>query len=105
MPSFFERAWDEPRGDAYDAWGTCVYHFEVDDQSYPERQLEVYSSGDVLAYDREHADLAYGGLGDQPLVEDEDEDEDEDEWRPFEITADELEEAWRRAKRRNRGPG
>ncbi|NVB81258.1 MAG: hypothetical protein HOV81_22875 [Kofleriaceae bacterium] len=95
MPRFFKRAWEEPRGDQYDAWGTCVYYLQVDEQSYPERQLEVYSSGDVLAYDREHWSDEYGGLGDQPLDED-------DEWLACTSTAEEFEAAWASAKPRNR---
>ena len=92
-----KRAWDESRGDLHDDWGTSVWYFQLDDECYPERQLEIYSSGDVLAYDRKHAHDEYGGLGDQPL--------DDEEWTAFEITADEFVSAWTSVKPRNRPTG
>jgi hypothetical protein len=94
MSRFFRRAWDERRGDQHDSWGTSVWYFDLDEERYPSRQLVVYSSGDTLAYDREHLDDEYGGLGDQAL--------EGDEWSGLEITADEFEAAWKSAKPRNR---
>lgn len=94
MSRFFKRAWDEPRGDEHPDWGHTVWYFQLDDERYPERQLEIYASGDALAYDGEHVDDEYGGLGDQPL--------DDEEWLAFEITAEEFETAWNRVKPRNR---
>jgi hypothetical protein len=95
MPQYFKRAWDEPRGDGYHAWGTSVWYLEVDNDHYPVRQIEMYQSGDVLTYDQTHLADDYGMLGDQAL-------EGEDEWRPFEITADEFEAAWHSVKPQNR---
>ena len=95
MPRFLKRPWNESRGDQHASWGTSVWYFDLDEERYAKRQLEVYASGDTLAYDREHPNDAYGGLSDQPL--------DGDEWSALEITADEFEAAWRSAQPRNRG--
>lgn len=94
MPRFFKRNWDESRGDECDAWGTSIWYFQLDDEGYPERQLEIYSSGDALAYDRQHLDDKYGGLRDQPI--------DVEEWCAFEITREEFDAAWNAAEPRNR---
>ena len=94
MARFVKRSWDESRGDNHDAWGTSIWYLQLDDEGYPERQLEIYSSGDALAYDRQHLDDEYGGLGDQPL--------DIEEWVTFEVTSQEFETAWTAAKPRNR---
>jgi hypothetical protein len=92
---YFKRTWNEPRGDSYDGWGTSVWYFELDEARNPVRQIEMYESGDLLAYDGTQLDDEYGGLGDQAL-------EGEDEWKPVEITEDEFEAAWRSVKPRNR---
>ena len=94
MARFFRRTWHESRGDQHDDWGTSIWYLQLDGERCPERQLEIYSSGDVLAYDRAHLDDEYGGLGDQPLAD--------QEWNAFEITAEEFENAWRQARPRNR---
>lgn len=91
---YFKRRWNESRGDHHDAWGTSLWYLQLDDAGYPERQLEVYESGDTLAYDEALLDDEYGGLGDQPL--------DLREWHDFEITPQEFEIAWSTAKPRNR---
>lgn len=95
MSRFFKRPWDECRGDAYEAWGTSVWYFELDDERYPVRQIEIYESGDVLTYDQTHLDDEYGGLGEAAL-------DGEEEWKPFEIAEHEFDSAWRSAKPRNR---
>jgi hypothetical protein len=94
MPRFFKRHWSESRGDEYDHWGTSTWYVEVGDDLYPTRQLEVYESGDSLAYDATHVADEYGGLGDQPV--------EGAEWERFEILAVEFEAAWQAAIRRNR---
>jgi hypothetical protein len=94
VPRFFKRQWSESRGDEHDDWGTSTWYIEVGDDLYPKRQLEVYESGDCLAYDATHLDDEYGGLGDQPL--------DGAEWDDFAIRADEFEAAWSRSRPRNR---
>ena len=34
---FYERAWDEPRGDQHDDWGTSIWYFAVDDDGWAVR--------------------------------------------------------------------
>jgi hypothetical protein len=94
MARFFKREWSERRGGEYDRWGTSTWYFEVGEDLYPKRQLELYESGDSLGYDGTHLNDEYGGLGDQPL--------EGAEWDAFEISADEFESAWTGAKLRNR---
>ena len=91
---YVRRAWDEHRGDEYASWGTSLWYFEIGDDGYATRQLELYASGDALAYDAEHEHDAFGMLADQPLVE--------PEWVSFEISAAEFEAAWTAARPRNR---
>ena len=94
MPTYYQRDWDEPRGDEHDAWGTSTWYFEVDDAGYPTRQIEVYASGTILKYDAHHNDDEFGGLGDQPL--------DADEFRPYDISAAAFVSAWARGPSLNR---
>ena len=89
---YFRRAWDESRGDEYDAWGTSTWYFEVGDDGYPLRQIEVYEHGVVLKYDRSLPDDVFGGLGNQAL--------DLDEFRAFEISAEVFDAAWFQLVRR-----
>lgn len=83
---YYKRAWDEPRGDPFDSWGSSVWYFEVDEASYPVRQLERYEHGPGLKYSSVHVEDFYGGLGDQPL--------DREEFAAFEISKEEFDEAW-----------
>ena len=85
---YFRRPWEECRGDRFDNWGWSVWYFELADDGYPNRQIEVYASGPVLKYDADHLRDEYGGLGDQSL------DVDEDGMAPFEIGARAFEDAW-----------
>ncbi len=93
---YFRRPWDEPRGDAYDHWGTSTWYLEVGDDLFISRQIEVYADGTVLKYDEFHPADAYGGLGDQPIhVE-------ADGFLPFEIGRAEFEQAWATTVAKNR---
>jgi hypothetical protein len=91
---YFQRTWDEPRGDEYDSWGTAVFFFAVDEEGYPRRQVECYENGRTLRYDEQHLHDEYGGLGDQAL--------EMAEFAPFEIDAETFEAAWTRADPKNR---
>lgn len=91
---YVRRAWDENRGDEYASWGTSLWYFEIGDEGYVSRQLEVYASGDALAYDARHEHDGFGMLADQRLIE--------PEWAGYEITAAEFEAAWSAARLRNR---
>jgi hypothetical protein len=67
--NYFKQHWDESRGDQYDNWGTSIWYFEVGTDRWITRQIEIYSNGNVLQYDKEHIGDQYGGLGDQALDE------------------------------------
>lgn len=67
MPRYFQRHWNESRGDEYDHWGAATYYFEADAPGGVRRQVEVYADGTVLRYGAGHAEDAYGQLTDQPL--------------------------------------
>ncbi|HEY2749511.1 MAG TPA: hypothetical protein VGL86_33055 [Polyangia bacterium] len=95
MRRFYKREWLESRGDQHDAWGTSVWYFEIGDDRRPTRQLEVYQSGVMLAYDTTHRDDEFGALGDQAAL-------NGPEWDEREISADEFESAWRAAQPRLR---
>jgi hypothetical protein len=84
---YYRRSWEQCRGDDYEHWGTSVWFFEIGDDLFPARQVEVYADGTVLRYDELHSDDAYGGLGDQPI--------DEADFESFRITASQFEDAWR----------
>jgi len=91
---YFKRQWDESRGDEHDDWGTSVWYFETEPDLSVTRQIEVYASGTVLHYDRQHIEDSYGGLSEKPLVE--------DDWTRFAITELEFEQAWSSRKPLNR---
>jgi hypothetical protein len=84
---FYRRRWDESRGDEFDAWGCSVWYFEVDDDGWPVRQVEVHETGPVLRYGPGHEEDEYGGLGQVRL-------DAEEEWSQFVITRDEFERVW-----------
>ena len=67
--NYFKQHWDESRGDQYDHWGTSWWYFEADENMWITRQIEIYSNGNVLQYDREHVVDQYGMLSDQALEE------------------------------------
>ncbi|MEU0963601.1 hypothetical protein ABZ328_29260 [Micromonospora aurantiaca] len=85
---FYQRRWDESRGDEFDAWGHSVWYFEVDDDGWPVRQVEVYDRGPVLRYGPGHEADQYGGLGQASL------DDPEEDWSPFVVTRDAFEHVW-----------
>jgi hypothetical protein len=60
---FYRRRWEESRGDEFDAWGHSFWYFEVDNDGWPVRQVEVYDTGPVLRYGPGHEEDQYGGLG------------------------------------------
>ena len=86
MPNYYKRPWDEDRGDDHADWGTSVWFFEVGEDGFPTRQLEVYQSGVATRYDATHPDDEFGMLSAVAL--------DPSEFAPFSISAAEFEEAW-----------
>lgn len=86
MKIYYKRKWDEKRDDERDVWGKSVWYFEVDNNGYPTRQLEIYENGNRLKYHSDKTFDDYGALGDQPL--------DADEFKAFKIEQDEFEKEW-----------
>ncbi|MEV7630333.1 hypothetical protein [Actinoplanes sp. NPDC089786] len=89
MPTrFYRRPWAETRGDEFNDWGHSVWCFEVGDDGWPIRQVEVYEAGRVLRYGPGRQEDSYGGLGEASLYD------SGEEWSCFEITEAEFERAW-----------
>jgi len=84
---WFMRRWEEVRGDQFSSWGAGTYYFEVGDDGWPTRQIEVYDSGPVLRYGPDHPEDEYGQLSQAKLDEIED-------WSPWAIAAMDFEAAW-----------
>jgi hypothetical protein len=89
MAEYFKRSWDETRGDEFDSWGSSVWYFELDQEGYPVRQIELYENGNRLKYDSEKSFDDYGGLGDQAL--------DLKEFQKYRIQEEEFETEWNRS--------
>jgi hypothetical protein len=84
---WFKRRWDEPRGDRFDSWGAATYFFEVGDDWWPLRQVEVYDSGPTLRYGPDNNEDEYGQLGITRL-------DDLEDWSPWAIPSVEFERVW-----------
>ncbi|GAB3930558.1 hypothetical protein [Mucilaginibacter myungsuensis] len=83
---YYKRKWDELRGDEQDHWGTSIWYFEVGDDDYPTRQIEVYEHGPKLKYDVINLEDSYGGLSEVAL--------DKDEFKDHLITKEQFESVW-----------
>lgn len=46
---YYRRRWNETRGDAFSSWGGATYYFEVGEDGWPTRQVEVYDAGPACA--------------------------------------------------------
>ena len=84
---YFERRWDEPRGDDHAAWGASTWFFEVGSDGRIIRQVERYDNGPTLRYGPDHEEDEYGGLGQGQLEESED-------WSAWAISPSEFDVAW-----------
>ena len=84
---WFKRRWEEARGDEFSSWGAATYYFEVGEDGWPRRQIEVYDKGPTLRYGTEHVMDEYGLLGQAQLDELED-------WTPWAISSEDFERAW-----------
>ncbi|WP_211236783.1 hypothetical protein [Sporocytophaga myxococcoides] len=89
MNRYFKRKWNETRGDEFDSWGTSIWYFEVEDNGYAVKQIELYDNGNRLKYHLDKRFDDYGGLGSQPL--------DLDEFKEFEINQDEFDFEWNKS--------
>ena len=85
---YFKQKWEEPRGDEYDSWGNSVWYFELGEDGFPTRQIELYDNGNRLKYHSGKKFDDYGSLGDQTL---------DIELKEFEIEKDEFELAWNKS--------
>ncbi|MBT2248824.1 hypothetical protein JHV56_08965 [Arthrobacter sp. BHU FT2] len=84
---YYRRRWNESRGDAFFSWGPATYYFEVGEDGWPTRQIEVYDSGPTLRYGPGHEEDEFGLLGQAPLDQLED-------WQPWAISESEFAQAW-----------
>lgn len=89
MAKYFKRKWDETRGDEFDSWGTSIWYFEVGDDGYPTKQIELYENGNRLKYHSDKIFDDYGGLGDQAL--------NLGEFQSFEIEKSEFDDEWKKS--------
>jgi hypothetical protein len=89
MKKYYKRKWDETRGDEFDSWGASMWYFEIGEDKYITRQIEIYENGNRLKYHNDKRFDDYGGLGTGPL--------DVIEFEAFEIDKDEFEMEWRKS--------
>ena len=53
MKKYYKRKWNETRGDKFDSWGTSMWYFEIGENQYITRQIEIYENGNRLKYHSE----------------------------------------------------
>jgi hypothetical protein len=58
---------EETRGFDHNEWGYCTFLYEVADDNYVTRQIEIYDKGPTLKYGSKHKKDEYGFLMDQPF--------------------------------------
>lgn len=84
---YFKRRWDEFRGDEHAHWGASTWLFEVAEDGYPVRQIEIYDDGPTLRYGSSHNEDEHGFLSYSKLV-------DTGDWTPWEIAQEEFDLTW-----------
>lgn len=91
--NYFRYQWNDTRGDEFNDWGISTYWFEMGNDGYVTRQMEVYENGIILKYDYSHTNDEYGFLADQPL----------EPWEIeiIEIPFEEFEHEWSKTKALN----
>ena len=62
MKKYYFWHWDESTGNEIDHWGTSDWYFEIGDDGYVARQLELFASGDALYYSENHIEDKFGML-------------------------------------------
>ena len=93
---YYRYRWNEMRDDEYNSWGFSTHWYEVEEDGYPSRQMEIYDDGTVLKYDSSYLSDEYGMLADVALGSDELE-----ESKSEEISAEEFEANWEKFKALN----
>ena len=64
---YIKREWDETRGDNFDFWGNSMWYFESNENGKVLRQIEEYSIGIRLRYDKKYPSDDYGMLSNKAL--------------------------------------
>jgi hypothetical protein len=85
---YYRRRWDATRGDEFVSWGAATYYFEVGEDGWPTRQMDIYDAGPVLRYSPDRQEDEYGQLGQARLDELED-------WTPWEVSQEDFDAAWK----------
>jgi hypothetical protein len=62
MKRYYFWHWNESTGDDIDHWGTSDWYFEIGEDGYVSRQLELFASGHSLYYGEDHLEDKYGML-------------------------------------------
>lgn len=88
MTRHYKRRWEESRGDRHDAWRASTWYFEVDDDGFPIRQIEVYDDGPVRKDGPEHREDEAGSLSPVSLFS------GDGDWSQWSVSAAEFEHAW-----------
>ena len=88
---YYKRHWSEDRGNAYAHWGSATYYYEIGDDLYATRQIEIYENGNILKHDEDNFSDEFGMLTDKPI--------DPDEFEPHVIAEDEFESVWNSSNR------
>jgi hypothetical protein len=83
---YYKRHWNDIKSDQFESWGTSIWYFEVDNDGYPTRQMEVYQNGNRLKYHLNKTFDDYGGLSDLPI--------DLSEFEYFKISKETFEKEW-----------
>ena len=83
---YFKYFWDDDPGEEMAGWGTSWWYLEAGADGNVSRVLQSYAAGQVLRYDEELPEDAYGGLPEGNV--------DLDDTEPTEISSEEFFEAW-----------
>jgi len=89
MKKYYKREWKETRGDEFYSWGTSIWYFEIGEDKYVIRQIEVYENKNRLKYDMDKKFDDYGRLRTVPL--------DLTQFIAFEINKNEFELEWKKS--------
>ena len=85
---YYKYKWNELRGDKFDIWGFSLWYFEIGEDEFPSRQIEIYENGKILKYSENNLEDEFGFLGDQKL--------NLSEFNGIECSKEEFEENWKK---------